>query len=54
VLKPTGRLEGNKGTVSALAFSPDGSLVAAGDSAGKIILYNTQDKNVSLDVHRKR
>lgn len=24
-------LEGNKGTVSAVAFSPDGSLLAAGD-----------------------
>lgn len=31
VLKETDVLEGNKGIVSALAFSPDGNLLAAGD-----------------------
>ena len=30
-LKETGLLENNKGSISALAFSPDGSLLAAGD-----------------------
>jgi WD40 repeat protein len=30
-LKEMGVLEGNKGIVSALAFSPDGNLLAAGD-----------------------
>lgn len=30
-LKETSTLEGNKGVVSALAFSPDGTLLAAGD-----------------------
>jgi WD repeat-containing protein 1 (actin-interacting protein 1) len=30
-LGKAGLLEGNKGIVSALAFSPDGSMVASGD-----------------------
>ncbi|TBU43911.1 WD40 repeat-like protein [Dichomitus squalens] len=33
-------LEGNKGTVSALAFSPDGKHLASGDSSGKIALFD--------------
>lgn len=37
-------LEGNKGTVSAVAFSPDGSLLAAGDSSGKIILFDVKKR----------
>ena len=31
VLKPAGILEGNTGIISALAFSPDGKLIASGD-----------------------
>lgn len=31
VLKEVGVLENNKGSISALAFSPDGSLLVAGD-----------------------
>lgn len=31
MLKETGLLEGNRGPVGALAFSPDGNLLAAGD-----------------------
>lgn len=33
-------LDKNRGTVTAVAFSPDGSLLAAGDSGGKIIVYS--------------
>ncbi|KAH9855356.1 WD40 repeat-like protein [Lenzites betulinus] len=33
-------LDGNKGAVSALAFSPDGSHLASGDSSGKIVLFD--------------
>ncbi|KZT65291.1 WD40 repeat-like protein [Daedalea quercina L-15889] len=39
-------LEGNKGVVSALAFSPDGSFLTAGDSSGKIILFDVKERKV--------
>ncbi|EJD38245.1 WD40 repeat-like protein [Auricularia subglabra TFB-10046 SS5] len=40
-LKPRSTtLEGNRGAVSALAFTPDGALLAAGDSTGKIVVYD--------------
>lgn len=32
----------NEGDVTALAISPDGSLIAAGDDEGKIIVWNTR------------
>ncbi|ORX36518.1 WD40-repeat-containing domain protein [Kockovaella imperatae] len=34
----------NRGEVQALAFSPDGSLLAAADSSGRIVLIDTNDK----------
>jgi len=43
-LEKAGQLEGNKGAISAQAFSPDGSLLASGDSSGKIVLF---------DVHKR-
>ncbi|KAI0078358.1 WD40 repeat-like protein [Panus rudis PR-1116 ss-1] len=43
-LKEVGVLEGNKALVSALAFSPDGALLASGDSSGKIVLFNVKDR----------
>jgi WD40 repeat protein len=41
-LKPhsTPSLEKNRGVITALAFSPDGAYLAAGDSNGKIIVYD--------------
>lgn len=33
-------LDKNRGTISALSFSPDGQYLAAGDSNGKIIVYS--------------
>ncbi|KAF8483465.1 WD40 repeat-like protein [Russula ochroleuca] len=41
-----GVLEANKGLVSALAFSPDGLKLAAGDSSGKVILYDVAKREV--------
>lgn len=32
--------------VAVLSFSPDGSLLAAGDSSGKIVLYNVGDHSI--------
>ncbi|KAF9458991.1 WD40-repeat-containing domain protein [Collybia nuda] len=46
VLKETDVLEGNKGVVSALAFSPDGNLLAAGDSSGRIALFDVKEKKL--------
>ncbi|KAJ7717627.1 WD40 repeat-like protein [Mycena maculata] len=39
-------LEGNKGVVSALEFSPDGALLAAGDSTGRIVLFDVNEKKM--------
>ncbi|KAI9438566.1 WD40 repeat-like protein [Lactarius indigo] len=39
-LQEAGLLHANGGLVSVLAFSPDGSKLAAGDSSGKVILYD--------------
>ncbi|KIP12112.1 hypothetical protein PHLGIDRAFT_27517 [Phlebiopsis gigantea 11061_1 CR5-6] len=43
-LSEVATLEGNKGAISALAFSPDGSRLAAGDSSGKIALYDVIER----------
>ncbi|KZT03823.1 WD40 repeat-like protein [Laetiporus sulphureus 93-53] len=45
-LSEVATLEGNKGIVSALAFSPDGSLLAAGDSSGKIALFDVRQRKL--------
>ncbi|OBZ67657.1 putative WD repeat-containing protein C9G1.05 [Grifola frondosa] len=45
-LKEVATLDGNKGVVSALAFSPDGSLLAAGDSSGRIVLFDVKERKV--------
>ncbi|KAH8832504.1 WD40-repeat-containing domain protein [Flagelloscypha sp. PMI_526] len=36
----------SKGPVSAVSFSPDGTLLAAGDSSGKIALINATEKSL--------
>ncbi|KAI0266522.1 WD40 repeat-like protein [Gloeopeniophorella convolvens] len=41
-----GLLEDNRGVISALAFSPDGTKLAAGDSSGKVILYDAQQRTL--------
>ncbi|KII87874.1 hypothetical protein PLICRDRAFT_42397 [Plicaturopsis crispa FD-325 SS-3] len=42
-LQESSVLEGNKGVVSALAFSPDGSYLASGDSSGRIVLFDAKE-----------
>ncbi|TRM63711.1 WD40-repeat-containing domain protein [Schizophyllum amplum] len=45
-LKETAVLEGNKGVVSALSFSPDGKFLAAGDSMGRIVLFDAAERKM--------
>ncbi|KAI0687680.1 WD40 repeat-like protein [Cytidiella melzeri] len=45
-LKEVAVLENNKGSISALAFSPDGSLLVAGDSSGKVVLYDVKNRKM--------
>ncbi|KAL1949187.1 hypothetical protein VTO73DRAFT_10993 [Trametes versicolor] len=45
-LAESATLDGNKGTVTALAFSPDGSHLASGDSTGKIVLYDATERKM--------
>ncbi|KAI0631116.1 WD40 repeat-like protein [Trametes polyzona] len=45
-LTESATLEGNKGTVSALAFSPDGAHLASGDSTGKIALFDAKERKL--------
>ncbi|KAF8348597.1 WD40-repeat-containing domain protein [Amanita rubescens] len=46
VLKEAGVLEGNTSTISALSFSPDGKLIASGDSTGRIALFSATEKKL--------
>ncbi|KAJ4489897.1 WD40-repeat-containing domain protein [Lentinula aciculospora] len=39
-------LQGNKAVVTALAFSPDGNLLASGDSSGSISLFDIKEKKL--------
>ncbi|KAK0220027.1 WD40 repeat-like protein [Armillaria fumosa] len=45
-LKEGGVLEGNKGVISALDFSPDGIYLASGDSSGRIALFSVAEKKL--------
>ncbi|PFH50619.1 hypothetical protein AMATHDRAFT_60749 [Amanita thiersii Skay4041] len=45
-LKAAGTLEGNNGSISVLAFSPDGKLIASGDSTGRIVLFDAVKKEL--------
>lgn len=45
-LSPIAEFDDNKGDVLALAFSADGALLAAGDSAGRLVLIDVVNKKV--------
>lgn len=40
------KLESGRSTITALAFSRDGKLLAAGESNGKIMVYDVDEKKV--------
>ncbi|PBK89803.1 WD40 repeat-like protein [Armillaria gallica] len=46
-MKEGGVLEGNKGVISVLDFSPDGKYLASGDPSGRIALFNVSEKKVN-------
>ncbi|WFD32119.1 WD40 repeat-like protein [Malassezia sp. CBS 17886] len=47
-LTPTGALEHGRTAATALAFSPDASLLAAGEASGKILVYALADHSLKL------
>ncbi|CEH17396.1 WD40 repeat stress protein/actin interacting protein [Ceraceosorus bombacis] len=47
--KQTALLENGRRGVTALAFSPDGSLLAAGEAGGRIMVYDVKDAKLKLN-----
>ncbi|KAF9788338.1 WD40 repeat-like protein [Thelephora terrestris] len=45
-LKETGLLEGNRGPISAIRFSPDGTMVVSSDSSGKVFPFDVKEKKL--------
>lgn len=48
-LKPTASGKVSRNPVTAMAFTPDGSLLAAGDSRGRIVVFKTADGSIVTD-----
>lgn len=42
-------LSNNKGAITVLAFNPEGNLLAAGDSAGKIYVYDVATGEAKIE-----
>jgi len=42
-LQETGLLEGNRNSISAIQFSPDGTKVVSGESNGKLLLFDVKE-----------
>ncbi|RIB25557.1 quinon protein alcohol dehydrogenase-like superfamily [Gigaspora rosea] len=42
------KLSSNRGAITAIAYSPNGSLLAVGDAQGKIYVYDTGSKQVKI------
>ncbi len=50
--EPSARLAGHQAAVRGLAFSPDGTLLASGDNAGEVILWDpVQKKRLAVLKH---
>lgn len=48
-LSPKTTIKASRNPVSALAFSPDGSLLAVGDSRGRVLVYKAADGSMVTD-----
>ncbi|KAH8434765.1 WD40 repeat domain-containing protein [Aspergillus melleus] len=48
-LAPKADIKASRNPVSALAFSPDGSLLAVGDSRGRVLVYKVADGSLVTD-----
>ncbi|KAI8918899.1 WD40-repeat-containing domain protein, partial [Entophlyctis helioformis] len=48
-LNETGKIEGNKGTITAMAYSPNGDLLAVADSQRTVMVYNTATGRMRLN-----
>lgn len=48
-LSPKTDIKASRNPVSALAFSPDGSLLAIGDSRGRVLVYQVADGRLVID-----
>ncbi|KAE8145414.1 WD40 repeat-like protein [Aspergillus avenaceus] len=48
-LSPKTSLKASRNPISALAFSPDGTLLAVGDSRGRVLVYRSVDGNLVTD-----
>ena len=48
-LSPKKEFKASRDAVSALAFSPDGALVAVGDSRGRVLVYKVADGSLVTD-----
>lgn len=47
-LHPLGELSNGRSAITAMAFSPDASLLAVGESSGKILVYDVQAQTLKL------
>ncbi|KAL1982540.1 hypothetical protein VTN96DRAFT_1197 [Rasamsonia emersonii] len=48
-LTPKTEIKASRNLISALAFSPDGSLLAAGDSRGRVLVFKVADGSLVTD-----
>ncbi|KAJ1345334.1 hypothetical protein BSLG_000847 [Batrachochytrium salamandrivorans] len=49
VLSVTGKLESNKGTITAISYSPKGDLVAVADTQRNVIVYDTATNTMKIN-----
>jgi WD40 repeat protein len=48
-LNSVGTLSGNRGQVTCLQYSPDGTMIAVGDTNRSVLVYDTKTHQVTID-----